>query len=504
MGDDTQVLAPQITVTGGSCNGTVCTITNSGTNGLSAGDWIYQGMTGMPSTPAPFGTVSTTYGFFQVLSTGLSSTQFEFNYPYATATITGGHVQRANYFLAQQVMQQPYFKGHGNFQIVSDANYYVANIDTDYTTLFHSISPAVTGNNPEYLIINDIFNNDLQGCATAVTIEGHLQSIWAKAHTDGWIVVQGTATAAPFNSSSCPVFEVGYLVNNWLYTQGKTSYNTTGASNGQYWDTLADVGSVLSNPIDTNLIATNGGMAPGGVQPYAQTMNEAMASQASAMKARTYSYYGASASAGNVRGEVHTPLADSHSAFVVTDAAQDAQDLQVDTLSHAVYVNNLNSQTSTISNSGGYGVTDTDYMANLNTGRPQCHVMGVGNAAYQHAYMCFNYVGSGSASNNLVIGLHGDVNYLTQWPSDPNNFIFTPQGQFTAPGGLVAPSLLPSFIYSAAGTALPTCAAGIKGERAVVSDATSPTYMGSYTSGGGVTTEVICSYNGSSYAWLTH
>ena len=135
LGDDTQVLAPQITVTSGSCNGTVCTITNSGTNGLAAGDWIYQGMIGMPATPTPFGAVSTTYGFFQVLSTGLSSTQFKFNYTYATATITGGTVQRANYFLAQQTMQQPFFKGHGNFQIVSDANYYVANIDTDYTTL---------------------------------------------------------------------------------------------------------------------------------------------------------------------------------------------------------------------------------------------------------------------------------------------------------------------------------------------------------------------------------
>jgi hypothetical protein len=63
---------------------------------------------------------------------------------------------------------------------------------------------------------------------------------------------------------------------------------------------------------------------------------------------------------------------------------------------------------------------------------------------------------------------------------------------------------LPTTIYSAAGTALPACASGIKGERAVVSDATSPTYMGAYASGGSITAEVICSYNGSSYSWLTH
>jgi hypothetical protein len=59
-------------------------------------------------------------------------------------------------------------------------------------------------------------------------------------------------------------------------------------------------------------------------------------------------------------------------------------------------------------------------------------------------------------------------------------------------------------LYSAAGTALPSCASGIQGEQAVVSDATSPTYMGTYTPSGGITSAVICSYNGSTYSWLTH
>jgi hypothetical protein len=35
-------------------------------------------------------------------------------------------------------------------------------------------------------------------------------------------------------------------------------------------------------------------------------------------------------------------------------------------------------------------------------------------------------------------------------------------------------------------------------------DATSPTYMGTYTSGGGITAALICSYNGSTYSWPTH
>lgn len=71
-------------------------------------------------------------------------------------------------------------------------------------------------------------------------------------------------------------------------------------------------------------------------------------------------------------------------------------------------------------------------------------------------------------------------------------------------GTLALPIFTPTVLYSAAGTALPSCASGIKGALAVVSDATSPTYMGAYASGGGITTEVICSFNGSTYSWLTH
>lgn len=50
----------------------------------------------------------------------------------------------------------------------------------------------------------------------------------------------------------------------------------------------------------------------------------------------------------------------------------------------------------------------------------------------------------------------------------------------------------PTVLYSAAGTALPAAATNLKGQIAVVSDATTPTYLGSYVSGGGVVTPVVC------------
>ena len=73
-----------------------------------------------------------------------------------------------------------------------------------------------------------------------------------------------------------------------------------------------------------------------------------------------------------------------------------------------------------------------------------------------------------------------------------------------ATSGFKVPYLIPGTIFSAAGTALPTCAAALKGAETVVSDATTPTYMGAYASGGTITTAVICSFNGTTYAWLTH
>jgi len=54
-------------------------------------------------------------------------------------------------------------------------------------------------------------------------------------------------------------------------------------------------------------------------------------------------------------------------------------------------------------------------------------------------------------------------------------------------------------IYSAAGTALPTCNAPNKGITALVSDATAPTYLATYTSGGAVFAFVLC--NGTN--WVT-
>lgn len=63
-----------------------------------------------------------------------------------------------------------------------------------------------------------------------------------------------------------------------------------------------------------------------------------------------------------------------------------------------------------------------------------------------------------------------------------------------------APRIQSSILYSVAGTALPSCTSALKGTQAMVSDATSPTFLGTYAGSGGVSSPVVC--NGTN--WVTY
>jgi hypothetical protein len=75
----------------------------------------------------------------------------------------------------------------------------------------------------------------------------------------------------------------------------------------------------------------------------------------------------------------------------------------------------------------------------------------------------------------------------------------TTAGVVTSTEPVAAPYVLPTVIYSAAGTPLPAATNALKGARAVVSDATSPTFLGAYVSGGAVIAPVLCTGSG----WVT-
>jgi hypothetical protein len=65
---------------------------------------------------------------------------------------------------------------------------------------------------------------------------------------------------------------------------------------------------------------------------------------------------------------------------------------------------------------------------------------------------------------------------------------------------VIAPLIQTSIVYTAAVIPLPACNAAALGQRAVVGDATSPSYLGAYASGGAVVAPVICNGSG----WVTY
>ena len=97
----------------------------------------------------------------------------------------------------------------------------------------------------------------------------------------------------------------------------------------------------------------------------------------------------------------------------------------------------------------------------------------------------------------LVEELQGGVPILGPSGVTDNGTTLAYKGTAIAlvPSGPVAPAVL----YSAAGTPLPAASNALKGARAIVSDATTPTYLGAYVSGGAVVAGVICTGAG----WVT-
>lgn len=105
-----------------------------------------------------------------------------------------------------------------------------------------------------------------------------------------------------------------------------------------------------------------------------------------------------------------------------------------------------------------------------------------------------------SSGSNVV--LNGDAQFATSGRTAVSG-AFT--GTLSTTDGTGIPYLYQNgllagtFAYSIAGTALPTCNSGLTGTQLQVSDATSPTFLGTYAGSGAVNSPVLC--NGTS--WVT-
>ncbi len=240
--DSGNTLGATITATASSCtSGGHCTVTAS--NGYVAGQWfqLNSGFNGGPNCSAlPY--YGTGNRVFQVLSTGLSSTQFEFQTKCLVATSgSGGTIEDATYFISIRTSDLlksvlatanswQFRNGLDLTNVYGGTTGMICDQSTNFTAMFGDLLPSVTGK-PLYFLEESAGNNDVGQGQSAAQIEACFQSFWAQAHTAGAVVIQNTI---PLYNGSFGTFEPTVnTVNAWLVLQGKSTSN---AAIGQYWD----------------------------------------------------------------------------------------------------------------------------------------------------------------------------------------------------------------------------------------------------------------------------
>jgi hypothetical protein len=265
--DDNRVTSSAIAVSSWSCNGTTCTVITSAAHGFAANDWVdVDAMTGWFASCGGGGCQDSGVGTFQVLSAGLTSTQFEFAYTTNTGSGTGGNVYSANYWGPYLASKMPYLNGHGTvywrFAWASDC----AN-----PTTFAAKYGSITGS-PKYFIFNGA-QNDLNNGDTDTQVEGNLQACWQNAHNAGFIVIQASIVPTSIGSPPANYGTYNENVNQWLPSQAETFFN---ASSGEYFDKYLDLNSYAMSM--ANLATIQGNSASGGYY-FAERVNEAFGTQ---------------------------------------------------------------------------------------------------------------------------------------------------------------------------------------------------------------------------------
>jgi hypothetical protein len=273
ISDDGLVYGGSTTATAANCNGTVCIITAP--NSYAAGQTIWIDGTWSPSflnTVTAPQYLGTGHGFYQVISTGLSSTQFEFAYTSASGTGTGGTVRDTSYMVPFLSGSMPFLNGHGTTIVEvgqeSGQGFTIQASLDNFSALYGSYAPNVTGN-PGFFFISGWKNDVGVLNESASTVVSNIQSLMALAHASGWQVVAMTE----WTSVNGGTMALSYMaqINSDILQLGKTNAN---ASSGQYWDYIVDAASGVT---DTSLTYT-----PSTVPLIAAKVNEAFASQKSA------------------------------------------------------------------------------------------------------------------------------------------------------------------------------------------------------------------------------
>jgi hypothetical protein len=240
--DDNHSLSSGVTAAAWSCNGTTCTVNTTGAHNLVAGNYVdvcslsgwFGPQTGYSGCQIPG------IGSFKILSAGLTSTAFEFNYSLNSGSGTGGTIYNAGYWGFYQIAVQPFINGHGTLYGIETS---MQTLATNLTTLLGGPINCAIGT-PTHLIVYG-GQNDIQAGSTASQIEGWYQSIWTYAHAHGCIVDQGSIVSAAYGLGlpASATFTQA-TINLWLTQQAKSFSNT---ASGAYWDSFIDYASYLND-----------------------------------------------------------------------------------------------------------------------------------------------------------------------------------------------------------------------------------------------------------------
>lgn len=238
-GDTNSTALPAISSV--SCTGsapTTCTVVFATAHGLTVGGAI--DMHGLGTWP--YTNQAAQFGSFQV-TTVPNATTITFQTPtaltYSCSGTCTGTAYDASWWGIWDFAREPFIYGHGT---VFGAETDCASFDTNFATATSGMAGT-----PTYLIMQ-CGQNDFAGGASLATVEGHLQSIWNKAHAESpsWTVVQSTMVPASYGSSGIGLN--GAQLNFWEWQQARTKALT---ATGQYPDWYSPTADALQTSYAT-------------------------------------------------------------------------------------------------------------------------------------------------------------------------------------------------------------------------------------------------------------
>ena len=355
-------------MTSWSQSGSVVSFVNSGTNNFTAGDWVNaRFLTGWaPGLPTGM-ILGTGHTLFQVLTTGLSATTFQFN----VGSLTEGTCSSSCGLVESAMSNGPFITTNRlSFPATAIQNTYVyipsdvtiEGAATYYANLFHAISPGQNAGRPGYLILNDHGNDDQLCNSPSGIVQPGYQSFMSQAHADGWIVVVGTGLTHTFNQlvGCSTAYNYWNANRQWLFQQGKT---VSTLLTGQYWDILVDTSSPTSDGSNTNFLTST--TAPAGAQQvFASATAAAIADGAGVpVVYRPWSWGNLQGQISGGEGYVFQPSVDSAWAFQFQNAAGNVIVARVDTSEQLFLANDL--YVASLDTSSGNECVQTDTNGHL-------------------------------------------------------------------------------------------------------------------------------------------